>query len=302
MSDTRPLLVTGAGGLLGAYVCRLLVDKGFDVVGTYRKKKPVLERVKLVKCDITDFEQVEKVFETYNPSAVFHAAALTLVSYCEEHPGEAFRVNSDATMNLVRACRQIRAVPYYVSTMYVFDGDNAPYRETDSPNPLNIYAKSKFFPEKAVLDSGGVVVRPTVVYGWNPFGRKNFCTWLIGKLSDGEETNVFTDLVSTPIYAGTLADVVIKLYEKSVKGVFHVCCSSSVSREEFAKTVCDVFGFDRGLLKPVRYDDHVELRRPLDDSADVSKVERTLGARMPSLKDDLLRMKKDFQVFKRLDK
>ena len=294
--DNKTILITGASGLLGSYLCRTALEKGFSVIGMYNSVKPNLKGVNLVKCDITNVTELENVLKIFSPSLVIHTAALTVVDYCEENLEEAFKVNTEATINISEICKKIGAVLYYMSTTGIFDGKKSFYKESDLPNPLNIYSKSKLLAEKTVLKNSGVVIRTSVVYGWNSSlsKRKNLALWVMDELSANKKINVFTDLISTPIYAGTLAEVILKIYNKNARGVFNVCCSSSVSREEFARTVCDVFGFDKELLNPVLYKSvFSKVKRPFNDSADIGKVEHLLGIKMPTLRDDLEKMKED---------
>ncbi len=296
--NEKTVVITGASGLLGGYLCDQAFKAGFRVVGIYNKTAISSKNVIQVKADLTDFKRVKEVFDEYSPEWVIHAAALTPVDYCEDNSEEAFLMNHDVTANIALECKRTGAVLHYISTMYVFDGSKAPYSEYDRINPLNVYGVSKLSPEGIVLDFGGVVARTTVVFGWNRNGRKNFATWLIDSLSKGSSVNVFDDMISTPTYAGDISKALLQIYNSNKKGIFHVCGASSVSRHGFAVELCDVFGFDKALLvKSSAKNANQRAKRPMNDSALISKLEKETGFAMPELKQSLSEMKKSSQSF-----
>lgn len=290
----KTLLVTGASGLAGSYVCREGLKKGFRTVGMYNSNQFEINGVIPVKCDFSDFDELMRVFEDFKPDWVVHCGALTPVDFCEENEDLAMSVNFKGTLNVVEACKRFRCALHYLSSTYVFDGTKTLYSEIDIPNPVNVYGRSKLAPEKSVLDVGGVVIRMSVVFGWNPFGRMNFATWLIDSLKKEGSVNLFTDMFSSPTYAGLLVKVLFGLFEKGSKGVFHVGCSDRVSRFEFGELLCDVFGFGKSLLNPVSFGSVAQrTMRPVDDSVSPGKVEEELGFKMPRLKECFDLMKKE---------
>ena len=138
------LLITGASGLLGKKMMKMLPGLGFDVLGTSSKASG-----KIKKMDVTDWKEVMDVVSGFRPDVVVHAAAVINVDWCEKNKDEAFRINVEGTSNVVEACNQNGAKMVLISTDYVFNGDSQKaYEEEDKPAPVNWYARTKLEGEK----------------------------------------------------------------------------------------------------------------------------------------------------------
>lgn len=146
---------------------------------------PVLEQrhqvigVGVEDFDIRDEKVVRTILDAHRPELVLHLAAYTNVDGCETDPQTAEGINATGTRNVAEACAGITAAMLYVSTDYVFDGDQPdPYSEGDHPNPINAYGRSKLLGEqhiKAVLDRH-FIVRTSWLFGPN---GKNFVTTIL---------------------------------------------------------------------------------------------------------------------------
>ena len=136
-----------------------------------------------------------------------------------------------------------------------------PYVETDIPNPINIYGKTKFIGEKFVLNyTENLVVRASVLYGLLPkkiesldtSSKKpiNFAQWLISKLSKNEEVNIITDELSTPIIADDFANSILHLISKDQIGLFHSAPNVQISRYDFSIKLANYLKLDTDLILP----------------------------------------------------
>src|SRR5437879_9505851 len=128
----KPILVTGAQGLLGTNLLTDYAELGLPVSGIDRRT-----------CDLTDAAETARVVREIEPGCIIHTAALTQVDWCESHPEETWRSNVEASRTLAQIARQIGARMVYISTDSVFDGTRGYYCETDEPRPLNAYSQSK---------------------------------------------------------------------------------------------------------------------------------------------------------------
>ncbi|MFQ6672484.1 MAG: SDR family oxidoreductase, partial [Candidatus Tectimicrobiota bacterium] len=159
------LVVTGAGGMLGGALVRVM---GSPEVDCRAYSSSAL--------DVTDREAVEETLRQDRPDWVLHAAAFTRVDACESEPERAFAVNVEGTRHVAEAAAAEGARLLYVSTDYVFDGDKgSPYKEEDEPAPLSVYGASKLAGERVVqgtVPAGRwVIVRTAWLYGE---GGRNF--------------------------------------------------------------------------------------------------------------------------------
>lgn len=263
------ILVTGASGQLGASLLELI--RGHQVVG-----------VKRPEVDVRDEAAVRKAVDAFRPDAIIHAAALTKVDYCEDHPDEARDTNVRGTENVVRAAGRARVV--YLSTEYVFDGKNGPYSEEDAPYPLSVYAETKYQGEKiAQTAPRWTIVRTTVVYTWRP-GSKNFLMQVL----EGKPMRVPNDQISNPTLTESLAEATAELVERDLDGIWNIVGADRVDRYAFARRIAAKFGTDPALLTPVTT---AELKqrapRPLSAGLRIDKARRLLRTPMRSLDDAL---------------
>jgi len=223
------ILVTGSKGQLGRELTRLLA--GHEVVGT-----------DLPELDIRYAAAVMRLVGEMRPEVVIHSAALTDTRRCEEDPDLAHQVNVLGTGNVALACREAGAALVYVSTNEVFDGRKGePYLESDEPNPVNAYGRSKLAGEKQVrsLLDGYWVVRTAWLYGE---GTDNFPSKILAAAAERGELSVVTDEIATPTWARDLAAAIASLVPHALYGVYHFTNSGECSRYEWAQEVLRLAG------------------------------------------------------------
>src|SRR5258707_7939736 len=185
------ILVIGGSGLVGSHVLRAAKSAGHTVVGTYRK----FPLAGLVALDCRDEGAAERLIAEERPDAVVHAAGWTWVDGCEDDPARAIEENAHQPESLARICR-LQGIHFtYFSTSYVFDGARGPYSEEDTPNPINVYSRSKWEGEQRVqaASAGGALIpRVVTVYGAEA-QRKNFAYqgWL--RMEDGKRWRMPSD-------------------------------------------------------------------------------------------------------------
>jgi len=236
------ILITGANGLLGYDLWHVLKDK-HDVYGCGRSDPPYyINEKNWLKFDITHQEQTYLKITKLNPDIVVHLAAVSNVDFCEKNPEIAYKVNSLGTRNICLACQRFDTTLCYVSTDYVFDGENIPengYKENDRPNPINIYGKSKYLAEFYVkhLLNKFYIVRTAWLFGKN---KNNFVEYILKSINDSTDINVVTDHVGSPTYTKDLSEAISQLIEKQSYGVYHITNSGGCSRQE---VVDEVFKF-----------------------------------------------------------
>ena len=249
-----------------------------------------------VPADKTQPSVVEQVIRDAAPDVVVDAGALHNVDYCESHPEEAERVNAAGSAAVARAAAAVGARSVFISTDFVFGelGD-PPHPETDPPEPLSVYGRTKLAGERAVLDvdDRNLVVRPSVIYSWMPrAGRAqsgsgkavNFGTWVVEEVMAGRKVRIVTDQAASPTYAEDLAGAVLALVDRAQGGVFHAAGATPASRFEFAEALVKAVGADPRLVEPVITAQLAQkARRPRDSSLRSDKIAASTGYRMATL-------------------
>ena len=282
-------LVTGASGSLGWVLSSKLAKKR-EVIAAYHSNVCHPNGTEGVALNLEDPGAFTDLLETYLPQTVFHLAAITDPDRCERAPELARRVNEEATQELARWAGDAGGKVGFVSTGLVFDGSRGNYSEMDTAAPLCVYAKTKLDAEGAVsrLCPGALVVRGSLFYGTGgPVGR-TFLSGLLDRLSRGAPMRLFTDQRRNPILVEDLARAMIRAVDLDLRGLFHIGGGDVVTRYELGQVVCEVFGFDKSLLVPIRMGDfEYEARRPLDSSLDISKIRQAIGFRPTPLRQAL---------------
>lgn len=218
-------LVAGAKGQLGQEIVKLLEELGEEYVAFDSKQ-----------LDITNRELVFQVLGDEIPDVVLDAAAYTSVDAAEDEGKELnWLVNAEGTKNLADASVKIDAKLVYISTDYVFSGDeDKEYKETDLVNPQNEYGKAKLAGERAVQASGvdHYIIRTSWVFG--EFGN-NF-VYTMQKLAAKMDTiSVVNDQHGRPTWTRTLADFIIYLIKNDIEyGTYNLSNDNTATWYEFA--------------------------------------------------------------------
>ncbi len=295
------ILISGASSLPGFLVSKLLVEKGYEVVGLYFNNHVSMDRDGFtgLKIDIRDYTGLKRVFDRFRPSAVLHFAAYGDVDGCERDNGYAWSVNVDGTSNLLNLASKYSEYFLYLSTDYVFKGDRGWFKEDDIPNPVNYYGLTKMVGE--VLTKSSMVrwciLRASSIYGLGP-GRKNFAKFLIESLGSGKKVRAITDQYTTPTYAGFLAEAVYHALDRRVVGVYHIVSSIRLSRYEFALRLAEYLGLPHELIEPASMDDFNWFApRPRDSSLDSRESQKIFGESLFSFEGALQRLKKEYSEY-----
>ena len=240
----KKVLVTGSSGMLGGDLCLKLAGD-YKVIGFDIKQalSPVEENFEFLKVDLTNKTKLQKKIEIVRPDFIIHAAAYTDVDGCELNPEKAYLCNSDVTKSIAQICKDRGVGLVFISTDFVFDGrKNAAYKETDRPNPLSVYGKSKLKAEQNIREicNNFYIFRSAWLFGkWG----KNFVRTIIEKAKDGQNLRVVNDQRGCPTYTRDLSFALYKFVHIVLEsgdcesGVFHVVNSGSCSWYEFAKAI-----------------------------------------------------------------
>lgn len=293
-ADLGRMVVTGASGLLGANLALDIARNGAQVVAIYKDHPLRLpRRQQSTPCDLTDQARTADLFRELDPNWIVHAAALTNVDWCETHPEETMRVNVEATRNVALAARRAHARLLYVSTDSVFDGTRGNYAESDPPEPVNLYAKSKLLGEAILAEElpDCLVVR-TNIYGWNFQPKMSLAEWILSRLESGVEVPGFRDVIFSPILVNDLGDRLLRMMELELAGLYHVAGSQACSKYDFAVALAKTFGLDPGLVRPSTLEAiGLAAPRPRNTSLQVAKAGQALGGGLPDVYSGLRRMK-----------
>jgi len=283
-------LVVGASGLVGGALMRALRAARIDCVGTYGSHP----QAGLAALDVTSPDQLRTCLERHRPATIFLAAALTHVDYCEDHPGEAFKINLEGPRELALAARAIGAQLVFYSTDYVFDGKAGPYAEDACAAPLSVYGRSKWAAEQALQEmiEPVLILRTTGAFGWD-LNSKNFAMQVYHKVRARERMTIPMDQFGNPTLADFLAEASLALARQGASGVVNVVGKDHLARSDFARALVKLYGGSPDLVVPVSTESLKQpAARPLRGGLRTEKLERLLGRPAISLADALRRLER----------
>ncbi|MFH0771904.1 MAG: SDR family oxidoreductase [Candidatus Omnitrophota bacterium] len=299
MRDSRSeeALIIGANGLVGRRVGKSLLDKGIKWIGTSNKR----HQENSLSLDITDSVAMADLFARICPKAVFHCANLAGgVDFCEKNPEAARKFHLEATKEMAKHCENSASVLIFISTDYVFDGTDGPYKEETAVNPLNLYGRLKLDAERWIQDNMKryLIIRTTNIYGWDPETlTPNYIMSLYRSVKEGKTFNAPSFLWGNPTYVGDLAEAIAELYIKEARGIFHIVGSSFVNRLEWAMKACEILGLDGSVVSEIKKPPENMTARPLKSWLSSEKFRNSYATLLRDLYDGLRQVKSDMKTF-----
>jgi dTDP-4-dehydrorhamnose reductase len=274
------LLITGAGGLLGAYLLRETANRD-DIVAWGGPRGGERFGISLRPIDLTDATEVADAFRSDRPDVILHAAALARVADCWREPERARLVNTAGTQTLARLAAGAGVRLVHVSTDLVFDGENAPYHEGDAATPVSVYGGTKRAAEEATLSvPRSAVVRVSLLYGPSLHGRPSFFDEQVSALRAGRPVTLFRDEWRTPLDLVTAARALVAIAESDFSGMLHVGGSDRLSRLEMGLRLAAILGVDPS---PITATDRAAAPAPEPRPRDVALDSSRWRAAFPSV-------------------
>ncbi len=266
----QKLLITGISGFLGWYLYQAARSQ-WQVYGTYRSHAVELPDATRLQVDLTDRAAVQHLFQTIQPDAVIHTAALSSPNACQNNPEASYQINVAASRDLAEECAAAEIPCVFTSSEQVFDGTKPPYRETDPVCPINLYGEHKALAEVEMRSRYPEVVicRMPLMFGAAPTADSFIQPW-IRTLRAGGTIDLFTDEIRNPVSGADAAQGLLLALAKA-KGILHLGGRQPISRFEFGQLLAEVLEIPVTQLKFCRQTDVVMAApRPANASLDSS--------------------------------
>ena len=252
------ILITGSNGLLGQKLVTLFKNiKGVDLLATSigENRLPLSDYYKYQSLDITDQNEVNKIIDLYQPDTIINTAAITNVDKCELNKERCWDLNVNAIKNLIEASNRNNSHLIHLSTDFVFDGKEGPYKEEEKPNPISYYGLSKFESEK-LLQSSSIkwsIVRTILVYGVTQnMSRSNIVLWAKDALEKGNPLTIVNDQYRMPTLVEDLAFACWLIASKEKTGIYHISGKDFMSVIDLVYNVADFYGLDKSIITPIK--------------------------------------------------
>ena len=197
--------------------------------------------------DFRDFESYKKDVNAYKPNWLFHLGAYTDLEYCELHEEDTYETNTQSVKHAVHIANELSVPLLYISTAGIFDGKKDVYDESNQPNPIGHYAKSKYLGEKYVMENvkDYLICRAGWMMGGGPTKDKKFIQKIMKQIKDGKkELHIVNDKLGTPTYTQDFAANVKLLIEEGERGLFNMVCGGLTGRFEVATELVQLLGIE----------------------------------------------------------
>jgi len=292
MNSKKKILLISCTGQVGAELWRSLQPLG-EVIPVDRDLKSV------TRLDLTNPQQIREVIQQVKPNIIVNAAAYTAVDKAEQDQQVAMAINATAPQILAELAKQTNALLVHYSTDYVFDGiKRTPYLETDTPNPLNMYGKSKLAGDQAIQASGchHLIFRTSWVYG--RYGQ-NFLLTIQRLAKEREELRIVADQIGSPTWsrliANMTAQVLSQLYSPQFKkenfsdisGIYNLTCGGQTNWCEFAQRISERAPKPPRVIPIPTSDYPAPAKRPLYSVLSNDKLAQTFELELPDWQEAL---------------
>ncbi len=284
------IIGTGLSGLVGSRVVELLPHYLFEDIS--RK----------TGTDITDTAAVLGRLQNSDAEYVIHMAAYANVDGAEEQKelgenSEPWRINVVGTENVIKAAEATNKKLIYISTDFVFDGEDVPaggYTEENTPHPLNWYATTKYEGEKKIQSATIPWAIVRIAYPYRAqFEKNDFFRAIKQRLSEGQPIMGVTDHIFCPTFIDDLADVLDTIIARNATGIYHATGAQALSPYDGANLIADTFGLDKSLISKTTREEYFKGKalRPFNLSMNNGKI-NSLGISMRSFKEGLEEIRK----------
>lgn len=266
-SNKTSIAVLGGRGMLGT-----------DVVELCRRQRYNVKVLDLPEFDITNAQQLEDAVNSSD--FIINCAAYTNVDGAESESELAYKINAEAVGRLGEIVKASDRWVLHIGTDFVFDGSlDRPYVETDQPNPISEYGRTKLTGEQLLAKSGcrHCIMRVEWTYGQ---AGNSFITKVVDRAKDNKSVKMVDDQVGSPTATVQAAQAVCELLRQKAEGLFHFASSGYVSRYEMATFIFDKLSMDVELVACKTSDFNSPAARPLNSRFDCSKIQALLDMRI----------------------
>ena len=250
MEARKKIYIAGCGGMLGEAFHRVYRDDYTLECSDIDVNEDWLSHL-----DFRDRNAYMGRVRAFAPDYLFHLGAHTGLEYCEINVDDAYATNTLAVENAVHIANELDIPLLYISTAGIFDGEQDTYDDWDQPNPLGVYARSKYAGERFVVENARryLVCRAGWMMGSGPRKDKKFIQKMMKQIKGGTtELFVVNDKLGTPTYTVDFARNVRLLLEQEVWGLYNMVCGGMTGRYEVAEELVRMLGLqDKIKVTPV---------------------------------------------------
>ena len=277
-------LVIGSNGLLGSRIVNSLKKKNLSFLTIARKNSNF-------NLNLENFKKINYFFSKNRFKIVINCAAIVDIKYCEKNFNNSKIINCKLVKFLSQMSKKFGFKFVQISTDHVYKGLKLSLnKETSKIFAINKYARSKILAEKYLIN-----LKKFLIIRTNFTGKKSnsFLEWLTEGIKKKKKMYLFNDMYTSTIDVDRCAKIIIELALLKSKGVYNLGTRNMISKEKFA------INFSKILKKEIQYDsvtcDIQKIPRGKNLGLDVKKIEKKLGYKMPTSRQSLISLAREYQ-------
>jgi dTDP-4-dehydrorhamnose reductase len=254
----KKILITGASGYLGTYMCRKLSMRGTkNVYALYKTSRKDYPNINYIHCDLMNLNELSRIVEKIRPEIIYHLASVTPTRIGKKGNDYVEYINHFVTGHIARLCEELNTLLIYTSTDLVYkEGDNI--TEDSILEPRSVYAESKLNGEEVIesLAPRYVILRMSLIYGLTLSKYTTFYDEAYKLLKAGKIVRAFGDMYRKPIYVKDAVYNILnipRLYEENI--IMNFCGADYISRYDMCMAMAEAHGFDKNHVKKISCDE-----------------------------------------------
>ena len=208
--------------------------------------------------DFRNLKDYSDDVQSFKPDYLLHLGAITDLEYCELNKEETYDSNTLSVINAVKIANNLKIPLLFISTAGIFDGKKNYYDESDKPNPIGYYAKTKYLGEKYVINNiaNYLICRAGWMMGGGIKKDKKFVNKIMKQISEGRSIlNIVDDKFGTPTYTIDFAKNMKLILENQLWGLYNLVCEGETGRLDVTKEILRILNLENSIkIKPVNSD------------------------------------------------
>ncbi|NCQ17682.1 MAG: NAD(P)-dependent oxidoreductase [Ignavibacteria bacterium CG_4_8_14_3_um_filter_37_9] len=289
------VLITGGSGLLGQFLNKELANH-FNILTTCNQHTGNCEIFNSSKIDLTNFDLLTKLFESFNPNVVVHAAAISNPNAAMQLPAkDVYAINVKVTEHLAKLCEKLSVKLIYLSTDLVYAGYRGSMLKEDAKLiPISLYAETKLLGEIKIknLFNNYLILRTALLYGFSATHATNHFQEMHERLKSGKSVSLFTDQYRTPLALHDAARIIREIIQKDLKTeTLNFGGLERVSRFELGEIVCDTAKLDKNLLQKISLNDLPNYPAVADVSMNTDRLQ-SFGIKQQTIEEAIIHIMK----------
>ncbi len=294
------IAILGSTGLLGSNLVKLYSDTGIEVKAFSRS---ISNNIKSISNQVIDFKRLElelnSYFRSWQPDIIINTIALVNLNECEKQKEYCYKTNVKIAERLAIVAKIYHSYFIHISTDHYYNDLQYKHREDDSIVLLNYYAETKRHAEKNVLHlyENSLVVRTNII-GFRNTDTLSFFEWLHNSLKKGITIDLFNDFHTSPISVRKLGSLLLKCYNNKLTGIYNIASSEVIDKYSFGIKVAKKFELNDIHINEsslYNFQQQNEIKRASNLGLDVSKIEKALNTKMPSINETITELLNEYK-------